>query len=101
MPNNEQGVPIQTDQLTTVPGGPIRTVTVTVMVNGVATPMQMQVIAIADENGVLIGQPCDPRQLLGDIANILADIRTMVSKLADMPFVNNQENRFDHPGVIL
>lgn len=100
MPNYEQGVPLQTDQLSTVPGGAIRTVTVTVPINGVPTPVQMQVISIADENGVIFGQPYEPRQLLGDIANTLRDIRVMVSKLSEMPFVDNQENRFDNPGVI-
>ena len=100
MPNIEAGVPVQADTLSTVPGGPIRTLTVTVPVNGVPTQVQMQVIAIADENGVILGQPDEPRQLLGDIANILKDIRVMVSKLSEMPFTDNQEGRNDLPGVI-
>jgi len=99
MPNTEQGVQLQSDQLSNVPGGAIRTVTVTIPINGVPTPVQMQVVAIADENGNIAPVPYEPRQLLGDIANILRDIRVMVSKLSDMPFVDNQEGRFDPPGV--
>lgn len=100
MPNTEQGVPLQSDQLSTVPGGSIRTVTVTIPVNGVPTPVQMQVVSIADENGVILGQPYDPRASLGDMVNILKDIRVMVSKLSDMPFADNQEGRNDTAGVI-
>ena len=99
MPAIESTLPVQTDTLTTNPL-PIRMVTVTVPINGIPTQVQMQVVAISDENGVLFEAPYNPRQLLGDIANILKDIRVMMSKLSDMPFADTIENRIDNPGVI-
>ena len=51
----EQQVGLQQDALTTAPMG-VRTVVVTTMINGVPTPVQMQVVSIADSNGVLLEQ---------------------------------------------
>lgn len=99
MPSFEAPVPVQTDTLTTNPV-PVRMLTVNAVTNGVATPVQMQVISIADQHGVIFEAPYDPSPLLLDIVNILKDIRVMMSKLADMPFTDNQENRGDEPGVI-
>jgi hypothetical protein len=99
MPNIEQGVPLQTDQLSTVPGGSIRTVTVTVPINGVPTPVQMQVIAIADANGVIADNPPNMTGLFSDILDVLEDIRVAVFRLADMPFSDSANPSTDIPGV--
>ena len=98
MPNTETPVGVQTDTLVTNPI-PVRMVTVNAIINGVASSVQMQVISLADENGVIVGQPYEPRQLLADILNVMKDIRIMMSKLSEMPFVDNQEGRIDPPGV--
>ena len=99
MPAIEAPVPVQTDTLTTNPV-PVRMLTVNAFINGVPTAVQMQVISIADENGVVVGQPYDPRQLLMDTLNVLKDIRVMMSKLSDMPFVDSVEGRGDTPGTM-
>ena len=81
-------------------GPPVRTLSVTALINSVPTVVQMQVVSIADSNGVILDGQYDPRQLLLDTVNILKDIRVMMSKLADMPFTDNEEARGDYPGVI-
>ena len=55
MPNpRETPVPLQADTITTLPGGGIRTVVATVLVNGIPTPVQMQVVSLADADGVIL-----------------------------------------------
>ena len=99
MPSIEQPVPVQTDTLTTNPV-PVRMITVNVIgPNGVAMPAQMQVVAIADGDGNIIGQPFDMRPLMLDLVGIMSDIRVMMSKLSDMPFTDNQNDQDIPAGV--
>ena len=100
MPSYEQGVPLQTDTLSNVPGGAIRTITVTTLVNGVQTPVQMQVVCLADPNGVLLEAREILLPVLVDISEILKDIRVMMSKLSDMPFTDDEFNHVKTAGVI-
>lgn len=72
----EQPVPLQTDTVSNLPGGGVRTVVATVLVNGVPTPVQMQVVAIADEDGVIFDST--PNPTLQDIADSLRDIRRLL-----------------------
>lgn len=51
---NEQPVQLQTDTLSNLPGGGVRTITATILVNGVPTSVQMQVVSVADEFGRLL-----------------------------------------------
>lgn len=97
MPSVEQGVPIQTDTLSQA-GPPVRTLAVTaVSATGVTITTQMQVVAIADANGTVFEiQP--PNTLAVDTLNVLRDIRVMLSKISDMPFVDNQ-SASAQPGV--
>ena len=100
MPSQEQGVALQTDQLQPVPGGGVRTVTVMVPINGVPTPMQMQVVCIADANGVIADAPYLPREVVSDIINVLKDIRVMLAKLSDTPFTDSQLSQVNNPGIL-
>ena len=89
MPSVEQGVPIQTDTLTQA-GPPVRTLAVTaVSATGVTTTTQMQVVTIADANGNIFERQ-EVNTIAVDTLNVLRDIRAMLSKLSDMPFVDNQ-----------
>ena len=89
MPSVEQGVPIQTDTLTQA-GPPVRTLAVTaVSATGVTTTTQMQVVTIADANGNIFERQ-EVSTIAVDTLNVLRDIRAMLSKLSDMPFVDNQ-----------
>lgn len=47
-------IPLQTDTLSTLPGGGIRTITAMVVINDQLTPVQMQVVCIADANGMIM-----------------------------------------------
>lgn len=75
----EQGVSLQQDQLTNVAGGPVRTIATTVSINGVPTQVQMQVVSLADERGVLFDPPERNEAVLEDILAVLYDIRTLLS----------------------
>jgi hypothetical protein len=75
----ELGVALQQDTLTNVSGGPIRTITAVVPINGVPTQVQMQVISIADANGVIVGAAPDNTQLLLDTLAVMKDVRTLLS----------------------
>lgn len=75
----EQGVSLQQDQLSNVAGGPARTILTTVSINGVPTQVQMQVVSIADERGMLFEAPVNNAVVLEDILAVLCDIRTLLS----------------------
>ena len=96
MPQVEQPVAIQSDTLTTSPV-PVRMVTVNAIIGGVATPVQMQVVSVADSNGVLLDLAADDSTARHTVM-ILKDIRIMLSKLCEMPFADNQPN-FYAPGT--
>jgi hypothetical protein len=75
----ELGVNLQQDTLSNVSGGPIRTITAVTPINGVPTQVQMQVIAVADGNGVILGSQPDYTDLLRDNLAVLKDVRTLLS----------------------
>lgn len=49
----DSGVTLQTDTLAPVPGGPVRTVLATVLINGVPTQVQMQAVVLCDASGAV------------------------------------------------
>lgn len=72
MPANgvtEQGVSVGS----AATSGQVRNVIATVMIGGVATPVLMQVVALADQNGNLLDMGLAQR--LDDVIELLADIR--------------------------
>ena len=73
----EQPVPLQQDTLSTLPGGGIRTITATVMINDVPTQVQMQVVALADPSGALLAGSTN----LDVLAAILDELREIKSAL--------------------
>ena len=77
-------IPLQTDTLSTLPGGGVRTLTVTVMVNGVPTPVLMQVVAIADAAGTVQGDLATEETLHG-IFDELRAIRDLLAIIAQVP----------------
>jgi hypothetical protein len=88
---NESPVPLQADTLSQLPGGGVRTIVAVVMVNGVPTPVQMQVVTVADQNGVLLDAPRD--DVLREMSNDLKDIRKLVAMLLGVPALE------DHRGT--
>lgn len=74
----EQGISVQSDTLAPVSGGPVRTILATVLINGVPTQVQMQVVALADERGIPFERP--PAAALYDrkMLNVLYDIRALL-----------------------
>ena len=105
---------------TGVPIGPIgttqqvRNVTATVLINGVATPVLMQVVSLADQNGNLIDINSTKRQdvelqLLVEIRRELMIQNELLSQWMAMTFPNvpgvslDQEYRrdpvYDYPGI--
>ena len=76
----EQGVSIQQDTLSPVAGGPVRTIQGTVLINGVPTTVQMQVVVFADQNGVLTAPPPDSTVVLTDLLAVMKDVRTLLSQ---------------------
>jgi hypothetical protein len=88
---NEGGVSLQTDTLSQVPGGPARTIIATVMIGGVPTPVQMQVVTLADGNGNVID---DFAQYENDIQIVseLREIRKLLAMFMGVPVVA-PENR--------
>ena len=73
----ELPIPLQTDVLTTLPGGGVRTLTAIVGINGVPTSVQMQVVSIAGPNGELI-DTFVPVMQLNDILNVMRDIKKLL-----------------------
>lgn len=84
----ESPVPLQADTLSQLPGGGVRTVVAVVLVNGVPTPVQMQVVTIADANGVLLDAPKD--DLLREICNHLKDLKQLVANVTGQAIFEQQ-----------
>ena len=94
----DKGVSIQQDTLSPVDGGPIRTIQVVTPINGVPTTVQMQVIAIADERGVLLGQNEQEDQILLDVLAVLKDVRTLLAQWLGASVVDQTANTTT-PGI--
>jgi hypothetical protein len=82
----EQSIPLQTDTVSTLPGGGVRTVLATVLIGGVPTTVQMQVVSLADESGRLI----DLRDLsalarLDELCSTLRRCETILAHVAGLP----------------
>lgn len=86
----EYPVQLQTDTIGTAPGGGIRTITATVMVNGVPTQVQMQVVAIADPAGVLIDDFATYNIQMQTLAT-LRRIEQLLSFQNGLPFFNHAD----------
>jgi hypothetical protein len=77
-------VPLQTDTITTAPGGGIRTITATVMINGIPTQVQMQVVALADPNGVLVDDHTAAHIQFATLRE-LREIKRLLALMAGVP----------------
>lgn len=85
----ETGVSLQADQLATVPGGPVRFVTMQVPINGVLTTVQAQVVAMTDANGQVLDWSYQPSSnQLADVINELRELRTLIATWMGVPVVN-------------
>lgn len=80
----EQPVPLQTDTITQLPGAGVRTIIAQVLVNGVPTPVQMQVVAISDANGIIIDNFAQV-SLLQAIVSELQQLRTIIATAYGFP----------------
>jgi hypothetical protein len=90
----ELPVPLQTDTVSTLPGGGIRTITARVVVNGQLQDVQMQVVAIADANGVLFDANED-RQIQIAILQEIRDLKRIMAYSAELPFLDPAISTFD------
>lgn len=84
--NPDQGIALQTDTLSPVAGGPVRTLSLMVPVNGVMTQVQAQVVMISDSTGNIIdgwAQYDQWRALLTE----LREIRTILAIANGMPAI--------------
>lgn len=86
MDQRDNAVPLQTDTLSAVPGGGVRTITATVMLNGVATPVQMQVIALADGGGNIIDDFSNYNFAIQNL-NELREIRKLLCQILGVPML--------------
>lgn len=75
---NEQPIPLQVDNVSTLPGGGVRTLVATVLVAGVPTQVSMQVVVLADANGAMV----DPRESPAWAVALLAELRAIKQLLA-------------------
>lgn len=75
----EQPIPLQTDTVSALPGGGVRTVNTVVSVNGVPTVVQMQVICLADP---FTGQLFDLTDFFRVQHQILTEIHAIREELA-------------------
>lgn len=96
----EQGIGLQSDTLSPVAGGPIRTMLVTTLINGVPTQVQMQVVAIADERGVPFEPPLQAGTYDKNIYSCLRDIRSLLSFFTGVAIVERGEP-FEDPSLNL
>ena len=84
----EQAINLQADTLSTVPGGGIRTITVQMVVNGVQTPVQMQVVSMSDANGAILDGFQVYSQQLNDLRAEMRAIRLLLATWMGVPVVD-------------
>lgn len=84
----EQPVGLQADTLSTPAS--VRMITAYVVVNGLLTPVQMQVIALADSTGAILSDLNDLTDPTLDVLAELREIRILISKLSgELPLVES------------
>lgn len=92
MPGTPTGITIQSDTLAPIAGGPVRMLTTTVPLQGVATQVQQQVVVVADPNGVLVDNPVPVLnamlEVLKDQNAILEELRAMMASFVGWPVVD-------------
>ena len=96
MPAQDTQIPLQSDTLSTVPGGGVRTATVTVNIAGVPTQVQMQVVSLATPDGTVVDQFI-ALQTNVDILNVLRDIKSILLKTSGGMELAVLENQNDNP----
>lgn len=79
----EAPIGVQADTLTTA--GQIRTITAYVSVGGVLTPVQMQVVVMADATGAPLQEWADILRPIHCILSELREMRMLLCKIADEP----------------
>lgn len=79
----ETPIQLQSDTLSNLPGGGVRTLTVNAIINGQPAAVQMQVVSIADANGVVMDlSNYDP---WSDVLHELKDIRRLLAYWMGIP----------------
>lgn len=74
----DQSIPLQTDTLSTVPGGGVRTIGLSVPIAGAATPVQQQVVSIADASGAILDQQAE-QLWRAQVIDELREIRKLIA----------------------
>ena len=93
MPLPESPVGLQSDNV--APAGAVRTISALVLVNGVVTPVQMQVVVPADGTGSLLqewGALTDPMQA---VRSELREIRILLARQLGDPVIPDSLPPFD------
>ena len=80
----ESPIPLQSDTLNTLPGGGVRTITTQVLINGVPTVCQMQVVVLADKDGAIQGDLATDDSLSAILTELQA-IKGLLGILAGVP----------------
>jgi hypothetical protein len=86
----EQPVPLQSDTITPQPGGGVRAVTAYVLINGVPTPVQMQVIAVADAQGRVLNNLPDMYDPFEAVVSELRAIKQLLGQIAQVPIFDTE-----------
>lgn len=81
---SEQPVPLQSDTVTTAPGG-VRAINAVVLVNGVPTLVQMQVVSLADANGRVLQDLSALTDPMEAVVDELRQIKRLLAIIAQVP----------------
>jgi hypothetical protein len=96
----EGQINLQADTLSTVPGGAMRTIIATMMVNGVLTPVQMQVVSLSDANGAILDGFQVYSTQLEDLRSEMRAIRVLLATWLGVPVIDVDIPRATGPTVI-
>ena len=90
---NDSPIGLQTDTITAAPAG-VRAVSAIVMINGVATPVLMQVVSLSDSSGVVLS---DLAKLYDPFEGVIAELRAMKRLLCTIAQVPEMSDEIEDP----
>lgn len=86
----DQQIQLQSDTIAPIPGGGIRMATATVMIGGMPTQVQMQVVTLADGTGVLVGIP-DNTAWQRAVLSELHEMRKLMAMFMGIPILDTDD----------
>lgn len=94
----ESGVSLQADSLSTVPGGPVRFIQMSMPISGQQTLVQAQVVAVTDANGVVLDWNGYSTQM-NDILDELRELRKLIALWMGVPVISRTTIDEDTPTI--